>query len=96
MRVAEILRQVEGAGLEKNGWVGGCTWFGSVSSCVELKKSVDANSAFITKNITKFFPIIPLYRLLKERHGDRPTVHWSVMAAVMPGIKTMAIACTWS
>ena len=27
VNAAEVLRQVEGSGLEKKGWVGGDTWF---------------------------------------------------------------------
>jgi len=35
---AEVLRQIEGAGVTKGGWCGGDACFGSVQSCVELKK----------------------------------------------------------
>ena len=55
MHVAEVLRQVEGAGLEKNGWVGGDAWFGSAQLCVELKKLIDVNSHFVAKNKTIVF-----------------------------------------
>ena len=33
---AEVLRQAEGAHIERGGWVCGDTWFGSVASAVEL------------------------------------------------------------
>ena len=36
VHVAEVLRQVEGARLNKGGWVCGDAWFGSVTSVVEL------------------------------------------------------------
>ena len=49
MRAAEVLRQEEGAGIEKNGWFGGGPWFGGVLSRAELKKSVGASSDFIEK-----------------------------------------------
>ena len=34
VHIAEFLKQVEGAGLERYGWVGRDTWFGRASSCV--------------------------------------------------------------
>ena len=49
---AEVLRQVEGSGLEKGGWVGGDAWFGSVMSCVEVYKRFGVHSTFVVKNNT--------------------------------------------
>ena len=53
---AEVLRQVEGAALDKGGWVGGDACFGSVQSCVELKTRFEVFSAFIVKHNKSFFP----------------------------------------
>ena len=50
----DFLRQVEGARLEKNGWVSGHAWLRSASSCVELKKYMDVSSTFVAKNSTIF------------------------------------------
>ena len=38
---------------------------------------------------------MPLCRLLKARHGDRPADHWAEMTAAMNDVKTMEIACAW-
>ena len=78
--VTKVSRQVEGAGIERNGWVGGYgwvsgdAWVGSGSSCAELKKHVDASNTFVAKRNTNF-PVTPSYRWLKARHGDRPSGH---------------------
>ena len=37
IHTAEVLRQVEGAGLIIGGWVCGDAWFGSIMSAVELR-----------------------------------------------------------
>jgi hypothetical protein len=34
---ADLLRQVEGVGVPKGGWVGGGSWFGTVLSTVQIK-----------------------------------------------------------
>ena len=53
---SEVLKQVEGAGLEQNGRVGGETFFGSALSYAESKKRMDVNSDFIAENNTNFSP----------------------------------------
>ena len=55
VNVSKELRKFEGTGLERNFWVGGGTWFRSVSSCIELKKRMDVNSNFVVKNDTNVF-----------------------------------------
>ena len=55
MHASEVTRQATGVGVPRNGWVGGDAWFGSVSSCLELKKRMGTNSTFIIKNNTNFF-----------------------------------------
>jgi hypothetical protein len=52
---AEVLRQVEGAEVVPGGWVGGDAWFGSVMTCVEVKKQFNAYSTFIVKPTQHFF-----------------------------------------
>ena len=54
---AEVLRQVEGARVIEDGWVGGDAWFGSLHSSVELIKRLGVNSTFIIKTNKSFFPI---------------------------------------
>ena len=71
--LAEALRQVEGAGIET---------IGNVSSYIELRKRMDGNSTFLVNINTKFFHAMPLYRMLKTRHGERPPGHWVEMVAV--------------
>ena len=88
------MRQVEGAELEKNDWVGRNTWFGSVSSCIDLKKCIDVSSAFVSKKNT-IFSCKPLLRLMKGMHGDMPVGHWVVMTAVKYDIEIMEMACAW-
>ena len=55
---AEVLRQVETSGLEKNDWVGGDAWFGSVSSCAELKKRVITHFIPARFLLPNMFPLI--------------------------------------
>lgn len=54
---AEVLRQAEDSNVEEGGWVGGDAWFGSVESCVELRKRRNLYSTFIVKQNLKFFPM---------------------------------------
>ena len=61
-----------------------------------MKKCIDANSAFIAKNSTKFFPITPSHGSLEVKHGDRPASHCAAMTAAMSKIKKTAIACVQS
>ena len=77
--------------LQKVKRVGGETCFGSELSYAESKKCMDVNSDFIAENNTTFFR-----RLLKARHGDRPSDHWVDTTAAMNDVKTIEIACTWS
>ena len=51
----EVLRQVEGAGVVKGGWVGGDAWFVSVASCIEIMKKFKVHSTFIVKNNTNCY-----------------------------------------
>ena len=37
---AEMLRQVEGAGIPCGGWLGGDSWFGSLVTAVEVKQKL--------------------------------------------------------
>ena len=64
---AEVLRQVEGAGVVEGGWVGGNAMFGSIASCVEIMKRFKAHSTFIVKNNAGCFPMKVLHKLLQVR-----------------------------
>jgi len=92
---AETLRQVEGANLERGGWVGGDAWFGSVQTAVELFLRFGVYSTFIVKNNTNLFPMAVLNEVLKARHS-RQAGHWVVMTATINEINVRAIAYAWS
>mgnify|MGYP006203513335 FL=1 len=78
---AEVLRQAEGANVLRGGWVGGDAWFGSIESCIELKKRLGLYSTFIIKQNVQYFPMKILHDVLVARHGSRPAGHWFVMQA---------------
>jgi hypothetical protein len=94
--VSEVLRQVEGAGVKQNGWVGGDAWFGSVMTCVEVWKRFQVHSTFIVKGNINFFPVRALHAILKARFGERPAGHSVVMETVVSGVKVFAMAYAWS
>ena len=60
---AEVSRQVEGAHIPPNGWVGGDAWFGSVSTAIEVFKKFNVHSTWIIKK-----------QYLSISNGD-PTFH---------------------
>ena len=93
---AEVLRQTKGAGVERGGWVGGDAWFGSVGTCVELKKQLGVYSTFVVKNNTNFFPMMVLHRLLEAKYGDRPAGHWVSMSTCIAGVHLFVIVYAWS
>ena len=64
---AEVLRQAEGSKLERGGWLGGDAWFGSIESCVELKRRLGIYSTFIVKSNLKYFPMKILHAVLLAR-----------------------------
>jgi hypothetical protein len=94
--VAEVLRQVEGAGVEPGGWTGGDAWFGSVMSCVQLMRDLGVHSTFIVKNNSTFFPMHALHTVLEARHGTKPAGHWVTMTTTIAGVKLIALAYAWS
>jgi len=75
---AEVLRQVEGAGVSKGDWVGGGSWFGSVLSAVEVKVRFDIHSTWVIKQNHDFFPTVAIHSVLSAWHGNRPAGHWVV------------------
>jgi hypothetical protein len=93
---AEVLRQVENAGVVHGGWCGGDAWFGSIMTCVELKKRLGVNATFIVKNNHQMFPMKPLLAVLQARFGKRPAGHWVVFRATIAGVKLFALAYAWS
>jgi Transposase IS4 len=94
--VAEVLRQVEGAGVVEGGWVGGDAWFGSVMTCVEVMKRHKVHSTFVVKNHHLMFPMGVLHSVLEARHGNRPAGHWVTMTATISGVPIIAMAYAWS
>jgi hypothetical protein len=89
---AEVLRQVQGAGVQEGGWTGGDAWFGSVMSCVEVYKRFGVHSTFIVKNNRMFYPMVALKAIMKARHGTRPAGHWVVMQTTIESAPLLAIA----
>ena len=79
----------------EGGWVGGDAWFGSVMTCVELKR-LGVHSTFIIKGHTQFFPIGILHSVLVARHGNRPAGHWVTMTTTISEVPIVAVAYAWS
>ena len=75
---AEVLRQVEGAGVSKGGWVGGASWFVSILSAVEVKVRFGIHSTWVIKQNHDFFPTVAIHSVLSAWHGNRPAGHWLV------------------
>ncbi len=67
---AEVLRLVEGAKIPKGGWVGGDSWFGLTPTAVEVMSRFGVNSTWIIKQNQHWFPMKPLFAVLKARHKD--------------------------
>ena len=65
--VAEVLRQVKGAGVPDGRWCGGDAWFGSVMSCVELRMRLGVFSTFIVKSNHQMYPKAALHKVLTAR-----------------------------
>lgn len=93
---AEVLRQVEGAGIEPGAWVGGDAWFGSVMTAVEVMKRKQVHSTWLIKNNSRFYPKQVLYSILKARFGDHPAGHWVVMETTISDVPIFAFIYAWS
>ena len=93
---SEVLRQVEGSGVKKGGWVGGDAWFGSIMSSVEVYKRFGVHSTFVVKNNTRYFPMRVLHRILVARYKRRPAGHWVVMHTTIADVPIMVVAYAWS
>ena len=93
---AEVLRQVEGAGVIEGGWVGGDAWFGSIASCIEIMTRFKVHSTFIVKNNTGCFPLKVLHKLLQVRFKTRPAGHWVTMHTTISDVPILILAYAWS
>ena len=96
VHTAEVLRQAQGAKVEKDGWVGGDAWFGSVATSVELRKRLGLHSTFVVKNNTNFFPMRVLHRILQARYGERSAGHWVVMKTQIVDVPIFCLTYAWS
>jgi hypothetical protein len=67
---AEVLRLVENAQIPPGGWVGGDSWFGSVSTAVEVMARFGVHSTWIIKQNQQWFPMKPLHSVLKACFKD--------------------------
>jgi hypothetical protein len=93
---AEVLRQAENSNVIEGGWVGGDAFFGSVESCVELKRVLGLYSTFIVKQNVNYFPMKVLHAVLVARHGSRPAGNWVVMKSTIGGVDLYVMAYAWS
>ena len=93
---AEVLHQVEGAGITEGGWVGGNAWFGSVTSAVEVKRRLKVDSMWIIKNNSTFFPKQALLSVMSARHGMHPAGTWVVFTSTIADVKLIMMAYAWS
>jgi hypothetical protein len=94
--VAEVLRQAEGSGIKKGGWIGGDAWFGSINAAVELKCRLGLNSTFIVKQNKNYCPIDIIKSILVARYPKRPAGHWVVMKATISDVELFLMAYAWS
>ena len=94
--VAECLRQVEGAKVPPGGWTGGDAFFGSINSCVELKRQKGIFSTFIVKQNLQYFPMEELKAVLLARYGTHPAGHWVVMKSTISEVDIFVMAYAWS
>ena len=92
---AEVLRQVEGAHIPPNGWVGGDAWFGSVGTSIEVIKKFNVHSTWIIKNNTYLYPMQALHSILHARF-PKPVGHWVVLKSMVQGVQLLACAYAWS
>jgi hypothetical protein len=93
---AEVLRQVQGSGVVRGGWVGGDAWLGSVSTAVELFRRMQVHSTFVVKGNKHLFPMEVLHKVLGARFPERPSGHWVVMKTTISDVKLLAVAYAWS
>ena len=90
---AEVLRQAKN--VEKGGWVGGDAWFGSMETCVELKRRLGLYSTFIVKQNLNYFPMPVLHAVLRARYPQRTAGHWVVMKATISEVNVFVMAYAW-
>ena len=77
VHTADVLCQVEGTGVVRNGWVGDDNWVDSVVSCIYIRKKMKVHSTFIVKNSTSFFPMKVLHKILQVQYGNFwPDIGW--------------------
>ena len=93
---AEVLWQAEGANVDRGEWVGSDAWFGSIESCIELKKCLGLYSTFVIKQSVQYFPMKILHAVLVARHASHPAGHWVVVQANVGGVELYVIAYAWS
>ncbi len=62
----------------------------------QVKAKFGVHSMWITKQNQHWFPMKPLYAVLKARFKDRPTGHWVTFTAEISGVRLIAIAYAWS
>ena len=96
VHVAETLRQAEGAGLKKGGWLCGDAWFGSIPCSVELMRRLGVHSTFVIKQNTQYYPMEVLNAILRARFPSSAAGHWVVMKATISEVDLFVMAYAWS
>ncbi len=78
------------------GWVGGDAWFGSIISCMELKRRLGINLSFIVKGNTNYCPMKVLHAIHIARYPDKAAGKWVVMKATIAKVDLYIMAYGWS
>eukprot|EP00957_Ditylum_brightwellii_P097621 7434378-Ditylum_brightwellii.AAC.1 len=88
----KFICQVEGSNLPEDGWVGGDTWFGSITMVAEVQSKFKFESTWIIKNNTLLYPMDALYNILnKACHKKKCLGHWIVMSATTTGVDVLLV-----
>jgi hypothetical protein len=73
------------------GWVGGDSWFGPISTAVEVMARFGVHSTWIIKQNQQWFPMKPRYSVLKACFKDQPAGHWVTFVADISGVTLIAL-----
>jgi len=89
---AEVLHLVEGANTPKGGWVGGDSWFVSTMTAVEVITKFGVHSSWIIRQNQQWFPMKPLYAILKACYKGCPEGHWVTFQGTISEVEMIAMA----
>jgi hypothetical protein len=92
----DVVRLVERANIPKQGWVGGDSWFGSVSTAVEVMNKFGVHSTWIIKQYQQWSPMKSLFAVLKACYKTKPAGHWVAFQSAISGALLLAMVYAWS